>query len=441
MFDSIKITPSKELKKKMLLESFSLLEDKDDEKFEESTELFQEATFRGGKESLRKIIDAFQAIKDSLDSELKNKGNRFDPHAFWKSPPLLQLERAVIDTFGVRDAEIHSLRERFSRAEDDFETKILNCYTYIPEARFPIEALVTDKGFYDSSHILRMLLLFTLGIIRVCSAEELTAVLVHELGHNIDPALVDIQYTKTNIYSKYLTDREGAINQSEKKVMEKEGSSPGLIMLIIYGIAGIVNWIRDRAFNAEKALQKIQVMIQNDKDKFTRQHNIEAFADNFARMYGLGPALFSAFRNLNEYYDGHMSRIKKEKRRQRIIAQMTRGAIKDVHKTDIHRIYNLIKEYKADIDNPDVPKVIKKQLQEDLTELETVLDWYLNKRSEFENRINRLIYEELQKADGIEPTKQEELVDEVQPTESQIGKGATPTDEPKEVAAENENFQ
>ena len=43
--------------------------------------------------------------------------------------------------------------------------------------------------------------------------------------------------------------------------------------------------------------------------------------------------------------------------------KLTISAIADVHKTDIHRIRNLINEYKADIKDPNTPDVVKKQLQ------------------------------------------------------------------------------
>lgn len=137
-------------------------------------------------------------------------------------------------------------------------------------------------------------------------------------------------------------------------------------------------------------------MVRNDKSVFRRQEYSEAFADNFARMYGYGPQLMSGLHKMqlsNETYRN--SRIKKEKARQAAIMQFTQALLKDVHKTDIHRVRALIKEYNDDINDPNTPPAVKKQLKEDLEELEKVLDQYLNNFSDFQNRVNRAINEEL----------------------------------------------
>lgn len=372
-------------------------------------EIFNEAVFSGGRERIMPVINAFQKVKDTLEGEIKKNGSKFNPKAFWSNIVFRDLEASVINVFGFRDVNIEPWQETYSKKSDDFSTKMLNCFTWVNEnARFPVEALVTDKGFYDSTHTLRTTIVFTLGIVRACSAEELTAIFIHEIGHNIDPALVDIQYTETNILSKYLTDREGAITPQEKKVIEKKGLTPDLIIsgifLLLMGIMWLVEFIRRKLFNPDKAIEKIRQIVQRDPELFTRHHNIEAFADNFARMYGMGGALMSGLQKIWVDQDKQMKRVKKEKERQMAITDLTKMMISDVHKTDIHRIYNLIREYEKDIADPNIPKPVKKQLQDDLNELKTVLDWHLNKRDKFQNRVNKVIYEELLKADTPKET-------------------------------------
>ena len=44
----------------------------------------------------------------------------------------------------------------------------------------------------------------SLGLIKNLTSDEILAVLLHEFGHSIDPALIDIKYTETNILSKYI---------------------------------------------------------------------------------------------------------------------------------------------------------------------------------------------------------------------------------------------
>jgi hypothetical protein len=90
---------------------------------------------------------------------------------------------------------------------------------------------------------------------------------------------------------------------------------------------------------------------------------------------------------------------------------MTIDALNDVHKTDIHRINSLIKEYKADINDPNTPKQVKKNLQEDLNELQKVLDLYLNDKDEFRRRVNNLIYESISEEDTSKNEKDEKKED------------------------------
>jgi len=374
----------------------------------ESTLFFQEAVFTAGRQKLEPIIAGFQGVKDALEKELKAQGNRFKPKAFYSHLCFRDLENKIIDIFGFRDVTVapHTFLEGYDEKDDDFQSKVLNCWTWLPdETRFPIEALITDDGFYDSSKQLRCHIVFTLGIIRFLTAEELTAIFIHEFGHNIDPALVVVNYVETNVFSKYITDRVGKISPAEKKFLEKKHGLAAEYILLIAGIALIgliliVDWVSYMLFNPEKALEKIRLLVQKDKSKFTRQESTEAFADNFARMYGLGGPLMVALSKVgNSMAKGRDSRITKEKKRQRLIANITMMMIHDVHKTEIHRVHALIREYEIDLKDPNIPAKVKKDIKADLDILKEVLYQYLNHRDEFQRRINRVIYEELKKLD------------------------------------------
>ena len=78
-----------------------------------------------------------------------------------------------------------------------------------------------------------------------------------------------------------------------------------------------------------------------------------------------------------------------------VIIGMATYALKDVHKTDIHRCKSLIKEYQMDIDDPNTPAKVKEQLQTDLDELKKIMDSYFNSFSEFQNKVNKLIADSL----------------------------------------------
>ena len=59
-----------------------------------------------------------------------------------------------------------------------------------------------------------------------------------------------------------------------------------------------------------------------------------------------------------------------------------------------------MREYKADINDPTTPKMVKKALQQDLDELDKVLDLYLNNFSDFQNKVNQMINEDITVKEG-----------------------------------------
>lgn len=366
--------------------------------------VFTEAYFTDGKKTMEPIVKAFQNLKDLLDLSIKEKKAKFHPKEFVRSLKFKELEDALHAAFGFRNIEIYCSNELYDAKHDTFEINSLNCYTY-PSWRFPIEGLVTDKGFYDKSRSINTSVTITLGLLRKLSAEECVGVLLHEIGHNLDPALVDINYVATNVYSKYLTDRQGKITDKEKKALENETTGIIEILAILgVGIIAVIaqciaNAIGRAMFDKEKAIAAIKQRLRKD-GRFSRQTNQEAFADNFARMYGFGPALVSASNKIDKYYEKRRnSRFKKEKDRQRAIANIVQASIGDVHKTDVHRIHSLIREYEADLKDPTIPERVKKDIREDLEEVKKVLESYLKDRTEFENRVNQLILDELERAD------------------------------------------
>lgn len=398
--------------------------------FNESTDkfscdqLYTESVFSNGKQKVMPLVPIIQKIKDSLDQAVDNqiKGgsdakqidgkknpNYFDPVAFWRSVKWKELEDEIQKIFGFRNVRVHPFQEEFKNKSKDFSSKVMNCLVYNDD-RYPIEGLVTDEGFYDKSKSLQMEIYISLGLLKALTAEEVIGVFLHEFGHSIDPALVDIKYTETNILSKYLTDRKEKINREENKYLKKmkiDNESHGFKMVTMIALAKLagLSIFGDLFGNSKKAeekkLEKIRKIIAEEKDNFNRQEFSEAFADNFARMYGFGAQLMSGISKIGKKFDKDInSTFKREKSRQQYILMMTKDLINDEHKTDIHRIRALIREYEDDMKDPNTPDQLKKQMQEDLEELKKVLNIYLNDFSDFQNKVNAVINEELMKKDG-----------------------------------------
>lgn len=411
MYQPIKFSP-KSLA--AMMETFSL------DPMSKPGNIFTEAVFKNGKEIMKPIEEQFQVIKDLLDAELAKDQSKdetkFNPGKFVKNLAWKELENRIIKIFGFRNVDILHWNEKYNSGDETFESLELNCHTYTTW-RYPIDGLVSDNGFYDTTKSINTQISYSLGIIKELSAGELVATFLHELGHNLDPAIVDINYTKTNILSKYLTDRAGKINPQEQKMIDKSkgGKLSFLyeIVAIIYGaltiaalISIIIDYIKsffkssEPEFDKEKLIQKVRDAVKQDKDIFNRQHNYEAFADNFARMYGYGPELISGFSKTTKYYDKKLSsRYEKEQERQKIIATIIMSSLKSTHKTDVHRGYNLIREYEADLKDPNIPAKVKDAIRQDLEELNKIMDDYLNSGDEFSQQLNKMILEEIKKID------------------------------------------
>lgn len=407
----------------------------------EQIDFYTEAVFADGKKTVEPILNAIKICRDILLEEIKkvddttnaHKGNKsievykFDPNKYWKNQCWKDLEDSIMKVFGFRYCEINPYIEKYIKSINDFESRELNCMVYHPD-RYPIEGLVTDKGYYDKSHSSTMLIYITLGLIKDLEPDEILAVLLHEFGHSIDPALTTISYSTTNILSKYLTDRTGKLTDDERKVLEdtkkkhKFGIGGTIILaiflypFIIGGLKSLFNIIREKIIGKERVeeekIDEIKRVIAKEKDDFNRREFSEAFADNFARMYGYGAAIARVFHKSGKHDEKIInSWYKKDRKRRDFIVRMTIDAIGDEHKTDIHRIHSLIKEYQADINDPKTPPTVKKYLEADLKELEEVLKLYTNDFSDFQNRVNKAIYDELVKKDNKKEKAMKESTD------------------------------
>jgi hypothetical protein len=396
-----------EYQKQQMLEQCSLdLFPVEHEEPDFSEAILTEAVFANGRAKVQPIVDQFGKIKSELDEELKREGANFDPKKFIKNLEFKKLENIMREVFGFRNVELMHFNEKYIPSHDIFETCSMNAYTYCTW-RYPIDGLVTDDGFYDTTHSINTTVSYSLGILQKYTPEEIMAVFLHELGHNLDPALVDVKYTTTNALSKYLTDRAGKLTNAEKRQLDERGpfklaveviaaAGFGALIFLTWLFSKIAEWV----WNPQKVIERLKEVLQADRSRgqFSRIQNSEAFADNFARMYGFGAEFVSGMKKDAEHYSRlRKSRWQKEIERQKSFANLIEHCIKDVHKTDIHRAVNLIKEYEVDMKDPNIPAIVKKQIQEDMDEVRSLLYEFTHNFSDFENRVNTMIYDQLKK--------------------------------------------
>ena len=359
-----------------------------------------EAVFKDGKGKVKPIEDAFVAlgrVYTEMKKNLTGRGSSWKGHnEFYKDASWKNLEKVIIETLGIRSV-IFSHMSITSHVKNK---PYLNCYTYTNMYdRFPIDGLITDNGFYDNSHTLVCEMIISQELFDACSAEEITAIFLHELGHNIDPALVDIKYAGTDILIDSMLGRE----VSDKKIAKlkaKHGIAGEFTFFLIYLIfilaffilPVLITVIRELFETKEKKLERIKKLLESAKE-FNKKDNTEAYADNIARMYGYGSALMTGLdkigkQNEDIYFNSYK---KQSKAREKAVLNMYILSLKDVHGTDVQRVMSLIKEYEADLKDDSIPDPVKKWIKKDKEQLEALLNEYINHKDQLKATVNKMI--------------------------------------------------
>jgi hypothetical protein len=158
----------------------------------------------------------------------------------------------------------------------------------------------------------------------------------------------------------------------------------------------------------DKLVDKTKKKIK-ERGMFSKYNSTEAFADNFPRMYSYGKPLLMALEKMGIrgstdametiYGKNVFNRANIEKIRSQFFAIIIRDAIDDVHKTDIHRYYSLMKECYKDLKNKSIPPEIKKQIQKDLDEMIKLGDMFFKSPDEVRNKVYASIFNAIKEAD------------------------------------------
>jgi hypothetical protein len=398
--------------------------------FEESqkSEFITEAVFKDGKNKIKPIQDSFDKLArvySTMKKGLNGYSSTYDNHVkFYKDDAWKELEKSMIEILGVRSIVFDHMSMRSGHAGKYW----LNCYTYTNMYdRFPIDSLISDAGFYDQSHTLMCEMTISQQLFEICTPEEITAIFLHELGHNIDPALVDIKYSGVDVLIDSMLGRttsESKIDKLKSKLgIKKKGLVEDVVftiyvlflMIITFGplVAILIDTLIRRFESKEKKMNKIKELLK-EANEFNRKNNTEAYADNIARMYGYGAALMTGLEKVGKQNEdiALYSYRKKAKRREKVILDMYIDSLRDVHGTDVQRIVALIKEYETDLKDPSIPDGTKKWIRADKEKLEAVLNAYVNNKDKVKANVNKMIKTAM---DGLDSEKDgENIVESVE---------------------------
>ena len=417
------------------------------------SEIIQEAVFKKGKEKLKSIDQAWVPIKKRLSEMIGKQGKSFKTKDFYKDNCWKDLEDTVHKVFGFRYLEIMPFMENPHEHDKTKMFVYVNAGT-AAENRFVIDGLVTDDGFYDSTHSLVAMMVVGIPLLQLLEPEELTAIFLHEIGHNIDPALIDIKYKTINDYSKYIcdTDKDKAKKEAEQAKapfdlgfdneasLSWTGFFSGLVWVcfnimktnsigFLIGQAITIGLIIKecvRCFfdlgnlkfhnpfnrNVDEVAKQLANKTKENIKKFgmfSKYNSTEAFADNLPRMYGYANHMYAAFHKIEQklndeglkqiYGKDVLKRSDIEKVRAQFFAVVVSNSIKDVHKTEIHRYYSTLKEYYKELNDKNIPPQIKKEIKYDLEQVMKVGEKYFKSPDTVRNKIYTNIFNAIKESD------------------------------------------
>jgi hypothetical protein len=362
--------------------------------FDNVVPVFTEAVFTKGSARIKLLEKCFDDLQKQYKKVIaKEPINRDSFQKFLKDDAFKYLEKTIIEVFGVRSVDVYPLVV-FGRNNKE----LMDAYTYVDtRARFVIDAVISDEGFYDKTHTLHTVMNISSNLFDKCTPRQMVAVFLHEFGHNIDPKLVKISYDGADYIINYLIGKKAKADES-KSHLKRYGISD----VATFALSFFDKLLTGGFASVEKKTAQLQYMAKQNKLKLDHLKDTEAFADNMARMYGYGADLATVFRIMNENNEGDQYEVKtrtgKERARQKAILDMAMDSItRDVHGTDMQRIRALIAAYEEDLKDPNIPAKVKKQMKDDLDGLRQAYAMFTNSKDEFRNKVNQMIQDELEK--------------------------------------------
>lgn len=376
---------------------------------------FCEASFSNkATAKLDKILALFDRIREGLSKDVdintyrRPEQNKIDA---WKDfyvtiqPKILSmtdlfkdLENEFNNVFGFHSTVLDFVYTfdgvgNYNQGKDGdrsgYDYGMINAWTYVGQ-RYYIDGLLSeDGGFYDSTHSLNFHMEIYPHAFVALTSRELLAVILHEVGHNLDPALVDIGYQETNELVNYLGNKttDEHVYRWIKLHLEDIPLLGPFIAAFRTAVSGTKNY--------EDRLKKATENQLNLNQGWNYSNSIEAFADNIPRMYGLGKDLISGLVKIGDDMDaveGWSFSYLENLRQNEILACMAAMAdMNEEHATIIHRIKSLLMEYDKELADPKLHAPLRKRIQEDRDGVNALLQQLLNSPNEVKRKAYNII--------------------------------------------------
>lgn len=281
-----------------------------------------------------------------------------------------------------------SLKKQFGFGEMDinFNTSTVpNAFT-VPAVSFcdaingmPIfERPDKDSGkFYDKTHSYYAYVEVFHGIIVKLNltGEELLAIILHEIGHNFDTSIFRA-LSKILMIGVGLTGWgliPSMMGEVIKYVFVISGKISSWFSKTFPFLDKLVNFINEVAQTGLALFIPHIPSINIDPIALLQSKSAEIFADSFAAYYGYGPALASGLAKFKDVNDKNVVNSALEKfPLTGVIIDLNQTMFRilcmffDGHPDDMTRLQNNIKKLEKDVNDPHIPKRLKKSIKNDI---------------------------------------------------------------------------
>ena len=256
----------------------------------------------------------------------------------------------------------------------------------------------TDRGFYDTSHrtVLTVYVYTSMLFENVnMTARELTAVILHEIGHNFDYSkyhmvefmlesvctggwtaffantnkmIEDHNQIKMNYYDMIKKESDAIYGNESQRKKEAERYKKAWEKLVKRGwLNNIVRYLSSSLLS----LVNLPFMLLNQIGNIGG-HTGEQFADSFATSYGYGSELVSGLQKMSNSTD-----VKKRSAGLQIMEDLNRTQNEiltvvtgEVHGNNQERCKECIKKLRSDLKKEDYPAGMKAEIEREIKKLE-----------------------------------------------------------------------
>lgn len=259
------------------------------------------------------------------------------------------------------------------------------------------------RGFYDTNH---ECIFYVMGYCSLFhpsanfTGKELTAIFLHEIGHNFDygPSAhinvlmrmyLNLRFRNDDVteqhndmkfgYAKYYKkEGEYLYNNPEDREMDRKKDENRLRKYL--NSPAFFNFIRGTVYLGINTFYLLSGLAVLSQLSLVKGRQGEQFADSFATTYGYGNELIQALEKLSDYKNYITRNHTPDKLvRGYLNAQLELMSLYgDVHGSDQARCADAIEKLKSDLKTGDYPEDMKKDLLHDIAELKKTYDAIVN---------------------------------------------------------------